>query len=129
MRRHADRQSFGFVRPFRQRTLGDLRHAVIGTGDHNLRFGVQVGDIGAGTFDKLFHLRQGQAHNRRQAIAVRIGLLHQVATQRDQPKRVGEVQRARNNRRRVCANGQPADDIRRHAASLKLARPGDTGYQ
>ena len=124
MRRHADRQPFGLARPFRQRARRRLRHPFIGSGNHDLRFGIQVGNVGPGALDKVFHLRQSEPHNCRQAVAVRIRLLHQIATQRHQLQRIREVQRACDDRRRISADGQPADDIRRHAAPFQLARPG-----
>ena len=36
-----------------------LRHPFIGSGNDDLRFGIQVSNIRSATLDKLFHLRQG----------------------------------------------------------------------
>jgi len=124
VRRYAYRQPFGLVRALRQRAFGYLRHAVIGSGNHDLRFGVQVSDIGSCPLNQVFHLGQGQPHYRRQAVAVGIRLLHQIAAQRHQLQRVRKVQHTGDNRRRISANGQTADNIRRHAATFQLARPG-----
>ena len=129
MRRHANRQPPGLARPFCQRAFCHLRHPLIGSGDDDLRFGVQVSNVGSGAFNQRFHLRQGQAHDGRQAVAVRVRLFHQITAQRHQPQRVRKIQRARDNRRRISADGKPADDIRRHAATLELARPGHAGNQ
>ena len=115
------------ISPFCQRAFRHLRHPLIGAGDHNLRFRVQIGDIRSGAFQQRFNLRQGQPHYRGQAITVRIGLLHEIATQRDQLQRVGKFQRSGNDRGRIRANRQTADDIRCHAALFKLTRPGNTG--
>jgi len=59
VRRDAYRQTAGFIGPFRQRAHRHFRHAVIGTGDHNLRLGIQVGNIGASAFHQCFDLRKG----------------------------------------------------------------------
>jgi len=129
VRRYTHRQPLSLARAFCQGALRHLRHAVIGSGNHDLRFGVQVSNIGSCPLKQVFHLGQGQPHNRRQAVAVRVCLLHQIAAQRHQLQRVRKVQRTGDNRRRISANGQPADDIRRHAATFQLARPRHAGNQ
>ncbi|MNY27137.1 hypothetical protein D3C86_1610300 [compost metagenome] len=85
MRRHAHRQLMGFIRPLLQRAFCHLRHSLIGTGNHNLRFRIQVGDITARVEDQTLDLRQVQTHDSRQAVAVRIRLFHQITAQCHQP--------------------------------------------
>ena len=76
MRRDTDRQPLGFTGASPQRQLRHLGHCLITARNHELRFGVQVGEINLVALHQRLNPRAGQAHNRRQSVTFRIRLFH-----------------------------------------------------
>ena len=85
MRRHADRQPDRFAGTGRQRFLRHPRHILIPSGNHDLRFCIEVGNISIAVDQQLLQPAERQSGNCGQAVALRIGLLHQIAAQSHQP--------------------------------------------
>ena len=118
MRWHADRQPLRLAGARLQRQLCHFGHGFIASGDYNLRFGVEVGEIDLVALHQRLNPRAGQAHNRRQPVTFRIGLLHEIAAQGYQPQRAGEIERAGNDRCGKGADGEAADHLRINALAL-----------
>ena len=76
MRGNADRQPLCFSGTDGQRFLRYARHRLIGAGNHNLRVGIEVSDVGLSRDQQRLHPIPRQPHNRGQAVTVRIGLFH-----------------------------------------------------
>jgi hypothetical protein len=93
VRRYADIKTSNFIRAFGERFLPHIRHRRIATGNHNLGLGIQIGNIRPAPFHQCFHLRQRQAHDRRQTITVRPGLFHQITAQSHKPQGICIIQR------------------------------------
>ncbi len=79
--------------------------------------------------DQAFDGGLVQPDQRGHAVALWISALHQFATQRDQPQRIGEIQRACDHRRRISTDGQTCNHVGDVVIGHQHPRTRDAGDQ
>jgi len=113
VRRHAHGQALDRTGTEAASAFGDRRHGGITASDHQLRLGIDIGQVhrAIGFNQQTLDAVQVETKDGGHAIAAGVGALHQLAAQGDQAHGIGEVQRTGHHGGGIGADGQAGDVV------------------